>query len=65
MASVPGPDPDRPLPTPGAPAQEPPREPDEDDRRVATPDREEPAWMPQPYHPERETVEPVAPAALP
>ncbi len=66
MASVPGPDPDRPLPRPGAPAKEPAKEPDEDDRRIATPERQvEPPWMPRPYSPERETVEPEAPAVLP
>lgn len=58
MASVPGPRPDRPLPSPGVPA-EPARETEEDDRRSATPDRDDaPPWLPEPYQPGRETVEP-------
>jgi hypothetical protein len=67
MATVPGPQPDRPLPTPGAP-EAPPYEREEEDRRVASPpDRQdtEPDWMPEPYSPEREQVEPDVPAGVP
>ena len=64
MATVPGPRPDRPLP-PVAPAIEPEREWDDDDHRAAPPDRERPDWLPEPYDPERERVEPGAPAPLP
>lgn len=66
MATVPGPDPDRPLPRPDAPGIEPQEEPSEDDRRIATPEREaDPPWLPEPYDPERETIEPEAPVLLP
>lgn len=63
MATVPGPNPDRPLPTPGSPAER-PLETEEDDRREAGPE-ERPAWEPEPYDPERELVEPDVPAAVP
>ena len=62
MATVPGPRPDRPLPTPGVPA-EPPR-PEEDDERRAAPDTR-PDWESEPFDPERERVEPELPAAVP
>jgi hypothetical protein len=52
MASVPGPDPDRPLPRPAAPAQEPERE----EQWEAAPD-EAPSWLPEPYDPAREQKE--------
>jgi hypothetical protein len=67
MATVPGPQPDRPLPIPGAPAEEPPREYEEEERREAAPQREgtDPSWLPEPYDPEREHVEPEEPAVLP
>jgi hypothetical protein len=63
MATVPGPRPDRPLPTPGVPAERP--EPEQDEERKAAPETA-PAWEePEPYDPEREHVEPAAPAAVP
>lgn len=63
MATVPEPRPDRPLPTPGAPAERPVEEPMEDPgidspERIAQPD-----WMPTPYDPEREYEEPGVPVA--
>jgi hypothetical protein len=61
MATVPGPRPDRPLPTPGVPAER-PRE-DEDQR--AAPEEDRPEWETAPYDPEREYVEPEAPVAVP
>lgn len=61
MASVPGPRPDRPLPTPGVPA-EPERE-HEEERRAAP--ETTPSWEPEPFDPEREHVEPEAPVAVP
>ena len=66
MATVPGPRPDRPLPTPGVPAEQPDREYDEEEERQASPEREEtPSWAPEPYDPEREYVEPSAPVGVP
>jgi hypothetical protein len=62
MATVPGPRPDRPLPTPGV-TEEPPREHEEE--RQASPAEPTPSWEPQPYDPEREVMEPDAPAAVP
>jgi hypothetical protein len=62
MATVPGPRPDRPLPPPGVP-QERPRE-HEDEERQASPG-ETPSWEPEPYDPDRETVEPAAPVGVP
>lgn len=62
MATVPGPDPDKPLPRPGAPAVEPEYEPEEE--QYASPD-ENPSWMPEPYDPEREYAEPAMPAGVP
>lgn len=58
MATVPGPRPDRPLPTPGAPAERPMEEPMQEPGTPG-PDRHgsEPDWMPQPYDPERERQE--------
>ncbi len=61
MATVPGPDPDRPLPRPGAPGIDPEYEPDE---QFGSPD-ESPDWMPEPYDPEREYEEPAMPAGVP
>ena len=65
MATVPGPRPDRPLPTPGVPAEQPEREED-DDERQASPRRDDdtPSWVPQPDDPEREYVEPAAPVGV-
>jgi len=63
MASVPGPDPDRPLPRPGAPAQEPPRE--DDESWGASPDDDRPSWLPEPYDPQREREEKDLPAGVP
>jgi len=60
MAAVPGPRPDRPLPTPGIQAdpERPEEEVDEDQR--ASPDAA-PSWQPEPFDPEREYVdEPLA-----
>jgi len=60
MASVPGPDPNKPLPRPDAPAQEPEHE--ESEQWEASPN-EQPSWLPEPYDPSREREyidEPVA-----
>ena len=65
MATVPGPNPDRPLPTPGVPAQQPEREYEEEEERRAAPDHDEPSWAPEPYDPDREVIEPTAPVAVP
>ncbi|HWV56576.1 MAG TPA: hypothetical protein VNZ57_03815 [Longimicrobiales bacterium] len=61
MATVPGPQPDKPLPRPGAPGIEPPYEEEEDPGVVEPARREEPDWLPKPYDPEREVVEPGVP----
>ena len=61
MASVPGPDPNKPLPRPGAPGLEPEHE---EEQWEAAPD-EEPSWLPEPYEPAREHEEQDTPAALP
>jgi hypothetical protein len=63
MATVPGPRPDRPLPTPGMPA-EPERDYEEEEERRAAPESV-PSWEPEPYDPEREFVEPAEPAMIP
>ncbi len=64
MASVPGPQPGRPLPTPGAPAEEPVHAPEEQPG-VSEPDRgADPEWLPRPYDPEREYEEPELPAGV-
>jgi hypothetical protein len=63
MATVPGPRPDRPLPTPGITEEPPQREHEEEQQ--ASPSEPVPSWEPQPYDPEREHVEPAAPAAVP
>ena len=63
MATVPGPRPDRPLPTPGMPA-EPERDYEEEEERRAAPDNV-PSWEPEPYDPEREYIEPAEPAMVP
>jgi hypothetical protein len=68
MATIPGPRPDRPLPTPGVPAvPERAYEEEEEQERHASPQRGEPApdWTPEPYDPEREHIEPTAPVAVP
>jgi hypothetical protein len=64
MATVPGPRPDRPLPTPGVPAERPVREYEEEERQ-ASPGEATPSWEPEPYDPEREHIEPETPAAVP
>jgi hypothetical protein len=61
MATVPGPDPDKPLPRPGAPAVEPEYEPEEQ----SDPMEEQPGWMSEPYDPSKEYVEPDLPAVVP
>ena len=66
MATVPGPQPDRPLPIPGAPAEEPVHEPIEEPDFSDPYRSDEPDWLPKPYEPEREheseeIAEPVAP----
>lgn len=63
MATVPGPDPDKPLPRPDAPAVEPEYEPEEE--QFANPDEDRPEWLPEPYDPDREIVEPELPAGVP
>jgi hypothetical protein len=61
MATVPGPQPDKPLPRPGAPGIEPPYE-EEEQGDPSTPRRgDEPDWLPKPYDPEREYEEPGVP----
>lgn len=65
MATVPGPRPDRPLPMPGAPGKEPPREPEEEPEIVEPETPDEPGWLPQPYDPEREYEEPGIPIGTP
>lgn len=63
MATVPGPDPDKPLPRPGAPGIEPEYEPEEE---IFSPAEEErPEWLTEPYDPSREWVEPAYPAGVP
>src|SRR5690625_4038165 len=57
MATVPGPNPDKPLPRPGAPAEEPPHEPIEEPDHVGPDRADDPRWVPQPYDPERERDE--------
>jgi len=61
MASVPGPDPNKPLPRPGAPGLEPPHE---DEGWEAAPD-DAPSWLPEPYSPEREVQEEDVPLGVP
>jgi hypothetical protein len=63
MATVPGPDPDKPLPRPGAPAIEPEYEPEEESFDPLQEDR--PEWMSEPYDPSKEFVEPDLPAGVP
>jgi hypothetical protein len=63
MATVPGPRPDRPLPTPGVPEERPEREYEEEEQQASP--GETPSWEPEPYDPEREHVEPGTPAGVP
>ena len=63
MATVPGPDPDKPLPRPGAPGVEPEYEPEEEPFQPGQEDR--PEWLTEPYDPSREYVDPGLPAAVP
>ena len=68
MATVPGPQHDRPLPTPGAPAEAPVEEPayDPEEERHASPGPSRPEWdEPAPWSPEREQVERDIPAGVP
>lgn len=62
MASVPGPDPNRPLPRPDAPGKEPEHE--EEEHWEAAP-HTAPSWLPEPYEPAREHEEKDLPAAVP
>jgi len=64
MATVPGPNPDKPLPRPGAPAEEPPHEPIEEPDHVGPDRADDPRWLPQPYDPERERDERGVPIGL-
>ncbi|HEY8485000.1 MAG TPA: hypothetical protein VIL13_10345 [Longimicrobiales bacterium] len=61
MATVPGPKPDKPLPIPGAPGEEPEYEPEEEPGPVGPERGDEPDWLPKPYDPEREYEEPGVP----
>lgn len=63
MATVPGPDPDKPLPRPDAPGVEPEYEPDEE--QYASPGEDRPGWLSEPYDPSREVEEPALPAGVP
>lgn len=63
MATVPGPDPDQPLPRRSAPGIEPEHEPDEE--QFASPAEDRPSWLPEPYDPDREFAEPSLPAGVP
>ena len=64
MATVPGPDPDKPLPRPGAPGVEPEYEPEEEGFDMPSED-DRPGWMSEPYDPSKEYVEPDVPAGVP
>lgn len=64
MATVPGPDPDKPMPRPGAPGIEPEHEPEEEEYR-GSPEEDRPSWLTDPYDPSREIVEPDLPAGVP
>jgi hypothetical protein len=64
MATVPGPQPDAPLPIPGEPGEEIVHESEEQGTEPYRGD--DPDWLPRPYEPEREReyeefAEPVAP----
>jgi hypothetical protein len=63
MATVPGPDPDKPLPRPGAPAIEPEYEPEEE--QLEPSEEDQPGWMSEPYDPSKEFTEPDLPVAVP
>jgi hypothetical protein len=65
MATVPGPDPDKPLPIPSAPGEEPTYEPFEEPG-IGDPGwgGSEPDWMPTPYVPEREEEETALPLGV-
>jgi hypothetical protein len=63
MATVPGPDPDKPLPRPGAPGVEPEYEPEEEE--FSDPAEDQPSWMSEPYDPSREYAEPESPVTVP
>jgi hypothetical protein len=66
MATVPGPDPNKPPPIPGAPAQEPPREdPERYEPAPRRRDEQQPDWAPEPeWTPEKEEEEVGGPTPL-
>lgn len=65
MATVPGPDPDKPLPVPGAPGKElPDEEPERYEPAPRRQDEDEPEWAPGEWDPETEKEEEGAPAPL-
>lgn len=64
MATVPGPNPDKPLPQPGAPGEEPPYEPEEEPDHVGPDRSDDPGWWPKPYDPQREYEEPGIPIGV-
>jgi hypothetical protein len=64
MATVPGPDPNKPLPIPGAPAQEPPRGGARAIRAGPAADRARARLDPEKWSPEREEEEVGAPTPL-
>ena len=58
MATVPGPRPDQPLPTPGVPAERPTEDSPYEEPGWLEPEHgAEPDWLPRPYEPEREEEE--------
>ncbi len=61
MATVPGPRPDQPLPTPGQPAERPTEEPYQEPGWGEPEHGAQPDWLPQPYEPEREEEEVALP----
>jgi len=64
IATVPGPNPDKPLPQPGAPGKEIPVEPEEEPDHIGPERSDDPDWLPKPYDPEREYEEPGVPLGL-
>ena len=58
MATVPGPRPDEPLPTPGTPAERPTEDQPIEEPQWREPEHgAEPDWLPGPYEPERQEEE--------
>jgi hypothetical protein len=43
---------------------EPEYEPEEEEK-FASPDEDQPSWLPEPYEPSREVEEPILPAGVP